>query len=189
MCFSLWTAPRMNIRSFITSFMYRNAILGNLTGATCISLIFLSPSASCAAEHAPWPAAEMDLRNRHNNLSKEFLKISFLACLGHGWRQDGPGEIIPGVGSVSFRRVRRVPGRGDTALAPLLEALWAFVLPSSSRAASQQLHGLEVKTLQCFGRLEMFPPPTHTSLLTFSIPSLQSHDLKAGLHPGSLQAL
>lgn len=161
MCFSLWTAPRMNIRSFITSFMYRNAILDNLTGATCISLIFLSPSASCAAEHKPWPAAEMDLRNRHNNLSKEFLKISFLACLGHGWRQNGPGEIIPGVGSVSFRRVRRVPGRGDTALAPLLEASWAFVLPSSSRAASQQLHGLEVKTLRCFGRLEMFPPHSH----------------------------
>lgn len=175
-----------NIRSFITSFMYRKAILGNLTGATCVSLIFLSPSASCAAEHVPWPAAEMDLKNSHNNLSKEFLKISFLACLGHGWWQDGPGEIIAVLGSVSFRRVRRVSGRGDTALAPLLGTLWAFVLPSSSQAAIQQLHRLEVKALQCFERLEIFPP---TALLTFSIASLQSHDLRAGLHPGSLQAL
>lgn len=41
------------------SIMYRNAILGNLAGAMCISLIFLSPSASCAAEHMPWPAAEV----------------------------------------------------------------------------------------------------------------------------------
>lgn len=40
------------------SFMYRNAILGNLAGALCISLIFLSPSASCTAEHMPWLAAE-----------------------------------------------------------------------------------------------------------------------------------
>lgn len=75
-----------NIRSFITSFMYGNAILGDLTGATCISLIFLSPSASCTAELMPWPAAELELKNRHNKLPKEFLKISFLACLGHaGW--------------------------------------------------------------------------------------------------------
>lgn len=169
MCFSLWTAPRMNIRSFITSFMYRNAILGNLTGATCISLIFLSPSASCAAEHAPWPAAEMDLRNRHNNLSKEFLKISFLACLGHGWRQDGPGEIIPDVGSVSFRRVRRVPGRGDTALAPLLEASWAFCsafiqqsnIPAAPRAGSKNS-----PVLWEAGNVP--PPPTHTSSHIFN---------------------
>lgn len=32
-------------------------------------------------------------------------------------------------------------------------------------------------------------PPTHIALLTLSIASLQSHDLRAGLHPGSLQAL
>lgn len=107
-----------NIRGFITSFMYRKAILGDLTGATCFSLIFLPPSASCTAEHMPWPAAGMALENRHNNLSKEFPKISFLACLGHGWWQDGLGEIITGLSSVSFRRVTRVPRRGNAALAP-----------------------------------------------------------------------
>lgn len=40
------------------SVMYRNVILGHLAGVTCISLIFLSPSASCAAEHMPRLAAE-----------------------------------------------------------------------------------------------------------------------------------
>lgn len=107
-----------NIRGFITSFMYRKAILGDLTGAMCISLIFLPPSASCTAEHMPWRAAEMALKNRDSNLSKEFPKISFLACLGHGWWQDGLGEIITGLGSVSFRRITGVPGRGIDALAP-----------------------------------------------------------------------
>lgn len=126
-----------NMRSFITSFMYRKAILGNLTGATCVSLIFLSPSASCAAEHMPWPAAEMELENRHNNLSKEFLKISFLACLGHGWWQDGPGETITGLGSVSFRRLRRVPGRGDAALASFLACCGLlFCLPPAEQHPS-----------------------------------------------------
>lgn len=62
----------------------------------CICLIFLSPSASCTAEHVPWPAAGAQgiRQNRHNNLPKEFLKISFPARLGHGWRQRGLGEII-----------------------------------------------------------------------------------------------
>lgn len=62
----------------------------------CIGLIFLSPSASCTAEHMPRPAVEAQgiLQNRHNNLPKEFLKISIPACLGHGWQQRGLGEII-----------------------------------------------------------------------------------------------
>lgn len=122
MCFLLWRAPK-NIRGFITGFMYRKAILGNLTGAMCISLIFLSPSASCTAEHVPRPAAEMGLKNRHNNLSKEFLKISFLAWLGHRWWQDGLGEIITGLGSVSFRS----SWEGNTVLTPFLGTFWGFL--------------------------------------------------------------
>ena len=56
------------------SIMYRNAILGNLAGAMCISLIFLSPSASCTAEHMPWLAAEA--QGSGKQAQKPFQRIS-----------------------------------------------------------------------------------------------------------------
>lgn len=125
------------------SIMYRNVILGNLAGVTCISLIFLSPSASCAAEHMPRLAAEAPGSDKQ--AQEHFQRISlnsfpgiFVAWEG-GDRAGGDGlrsigtALGGGAGRAALMRGSPCPPfytRRDIVV---------FVLPPTCRAASQCL--------------------------------------------------